>query len=306
MTAYAQPYSDPTDVAGPRIGAFVIDTILMSIVALAVIVPLFNSTAEKVPADQYECVTDGDNDGSVSRGVAKFEVDTTYCFEVGDDVYVIPPDDENVFTLQWLSIYFGIQALNLVVLQGLTGASVGKHLLGLRVIREDGRIANIGWAALRWIILFIDQIFCFMPGIILLFTTKGHRRLGDMAASTFVVRKSAVGAPPQVPGVNVPAWPAGVGGYPGPGAPGAWGAQPPQQPGTWAPPGAGYSSPQQSGPAPGQPPAGPAPGGAPGGGAGGDGPTWDPARNAYIQYDRAQQAWVQWNDDAQEWRPIDQ
>src|SRR5699024_12932 len=91
---------------------------------------------------------------------------------------------------------------------------------------------------------FIDTLCFFLPGAILVFTTKGHRRLGDMAAGTFVVSKQAVGTPPHVPGVTAPEWPAAGGygaGY-GAGA-GAWGAGGYGAPGGYGPgAGAGYGT----------------------------------------------------------------
>jgi hypothetical protein len=175
--------------------------------------------------------------------------------------------------------------------------------VGLRVIRQDGRKAGIGWAALRFVLLFVDSLCCFLPGAILVFTTKGHRRLGDMAAGTFVVRKDQVGTPPQVPGVTAPAYAAQVPGYgyQPQGGPGGWPSSP-SAPSGWSAPDAGASGSTWSPPAS-TPGAGTA---APAARSGGEGPTWDAARNAYIQYDRDQAAWVQWDDGAGAWRPIDQ
>ncbi len=45
--------------------------------------------------------------------------------------------------------FFGF--LDFVLLQGLKGASVGKMLMGMRVVREDGSELGMGWAFLRWL-----------------------------------------------------------------------------------------------------------------------------------------------------------
>lgn len=268
---YAQPQADPTNVVGRRIGAYLIDTLIMVAIIGALIYPLFMSASVETPSNRASCPSFSDD----SEFTSDFELDASICIELGDTVRYVPVGDEDGFVAQFYGIAIVIPILNLVVLQGLTGASLGKLLLGLRVIRQDGTKAGLGWAALRWLLLIVDGACCAIIGLVLVFTTKGHRRLGDMAASTFVVAKHAVGTPPQVPGITAPVTtPYGA---PVPGAAptaGAWGAQP-QGPASPSAPNA-------------------------------EGPTWDPARNAYIQYDKDQGAWVQWNDTAQAWGPIDQ
>ncbi|HET8929968.1 MAG TPA: hypothetical protein VFN21_04860, partial [Acidimicrobiales bacterium] len=41
-----------------------------------------------------------------------------------------------------------------------------------------------------------------------------------------------------------------------------------------------------------------------GGGYEADKPTWDDARNAYIQYDSERSEWLEYDDTAKEWKPI--
>lgn len=286
---YAQPQADPTNVVGRRIGAYAIDLVLMALVIAAFVVPVFISALETDTTGVIDCTT-----GSSFDDERFDENSPAFCFDDGDDVRYVPQDEEGTLTAQVYGIAFLVQALNLLVLQGLTGASLGKLILGLRVIRTDGRKAGIGWAALRWILLFVDSFCFFLPGAILVFVTKGHRRLGDMAAGTFVVRKEHVGAPPQVPGVTGPATWAPTGGGYGAAPGGSWPAGP-AAPGGWTPP-AGPTPPSSTW----------APGGDAAAAPSGEGPTWDGARNAYIQYDRDRSAWVQWDDTTKEWRPIDQ
>lgn len=292
---YAQPQADPTSVVGRRIGAFAIDGLLIALLAVLAIYPLFMSASKSTSSEGVSCASSNFGSDSPSSSADR-EIRSSYCFELGDTIRYIPDGETGSFTAQFYGITFGLSALNLVVLQGLTGASSGKLLVGLRVIRQDGSKAGIGWAALRWILLSVDQICCFLPGAILVFTTKGHRRLGDMAASTFVVRKDAVGTPPQVPGVTAPAWPVPNQGYQPQGQ--AWGQAGPAQGAGWSPPAGGA-----------WPPAGPAAPTATGDPAampGADAPTWDGARNAYIQYDHDLAAWMQWSDATNSWQPIDQ
>ncbi len=295
---YAQPQADPTSVVGRRIGAYAIDSLLIGLLFFAAIYPLFMSASTEIPSEGVTCSSSTFENNSPSSPSDR-EIDSPFCFQIGDSVRYIPKDDSGAFTGQFYGIGFGLAALNLVVVQGLTGASIGKLLLGLRVIRQDGSKAGIGWAALRWVLLYVDGFCCFLPGLILVFTTKGHRRLGDMAASSFVVRKEAVGTPPQVPGITAAAWPMPNQGFQPQGQ--AWGTGQ-GTPGTgWSPPGQGGAWPPTSPPA-----SASASTGDPSAMPGADAPTWDAARNAYIQYDHDLAAWMQWSDATNSWQPIDQ
>jgi len=116
----------------------------------------------------------------------------------------------------------------LVVLQGFTGWTIGKLVTGIRVVREDGRPPGLVKALVRWLLWVVDAFPYFLPlvGFIVGLTTVGHRRVGDMAAKTFVVRSSAAGSPIVVPGLTAP---------PPVGSAGGWGAPPPTASPTAAP-----------------------------------------------------------------------
>lgn len=256
MTAYASPPTDPTNVVGRRIAAYLIDALIALVIVMAVTVPAFTATAQKVGTRGRSNFCDPYNDRD------------DLCLPLGDSAYILRKGDFGGV----LGAFYGTGAawlvLNSVVLQGLTGGTVGKLLLGLRVVRHDGRRAGVGWSALRTLLLPIDSLCLGAIGLVATFTSRGHRRLGDMVASTLVVPKQYEGHPVNVAGLTTVA--VGSGG----GAPGPWGTPLPGPPATVA--------------------------------GNGNGPTWDPARNAYIQYDRTRSSWVQWNDTSKEWRPIDQ
>lgn len=211
--------------------------------------------------------------------------------------------------------------LNNVVLQGQTGASAGKHALGLRVISEETYgLADFGKCALRWVVSILDVMFCFLIGLIMIATTERHRRLGDMAAKTLVVDKNSVGRSPMSAG--------GAGPYATPYGQAPYGVSPtPTQappPGGWSPPPAGnWAPPTQTStpsafdnPAPStfgapaqQPPmvqqpqaAAPQPAAQPQQAAAE--PQWDAARNTYIVFDQSSNRWMQWNNTTQQWTPI--
>jgi hypothetical protein len=207
------------------------------------------------------------------------------------------------------------------VLTGISGFSIGKGLVGLRVIRQrDGRLCGLGRSLLRWLLWIVDWAPYCLPvvGLVTGLTTKGHRRVGDMAAGTLVVDKHDVGVVPVVPGLNAmapPPWgpsvtaPPPVWGPPtAPPAPSSWGA-PAASPPSWGQPAPAQPSPPSWGqpaqptspPSWGQPTSPPM---ATNVNPGVDSPLWDDARDAYIQWDPEIAAWVQWDDGARAWRPI--
>ncbi len=272
---YAQPLADPTAVMGRRIGAYFIDALLGLVILAILLIPLASSIADKrtfatsgEAADFCQQINDGTfGTSETGTDTNSFAGNDRFCVPLGTTTYSVTADDMNSFSGRMYGMGFLASGVNLLLLQGLTGASVGKYLTGLRVIRADGTTVGIGWNALRWLLLIVDGFCCALVGLITAFSSKGHRRVGDMAAGTFVVRKNSVGTPIDIAGVTTPAYP-------------------PYQPYQQAQP---YQTYQQGQPAPNP-----------------EGPTWDAARSAYIQYDREQAAWVQWDDATQAWRPIDQ
>src|SRR3546814_11777769 len=79
--------------------------------------------------------------------------------------------------------------------------------LPIGVVGEDGRAPGLGKALLRWVLWVLDGFPYVLPlvGGIVALTTVGHRRVGDMAAKTFVVDRGAMGSPIVVPGLTAPA-----------------------------------------------------------------------------------------------------
>ena len=87
------------------------------------------------------------------------------------------------------TLFFGL-------LPGITGASPGKSLLGIRVVRADG--TKPGWkrGLLRSVCWGLDGLMLVLPTAMWLAAlTPRHRRLGDYAAQTYVVRRDAAGRP---------------------------------------------------------------------------------------------------------------
>lgn len=77
-----------------------------------------------------------------------------------------------------------------VLLEGLAGVTLGKRLLGIRVIRTDGARPGLGRGLVRNLLRLIDGLPAFsLLGIYLILTSIERARLGDRAAGTRVVRR---------------------------------------------------------------------------------------------------------------------
>jgi uncharacterized RDD family membrane protein YckC len=75
-------------------------------------------------------------------------------------------------------------------LEGYLGQTLGKMLLGIKVVREDsGGVPGLGGAALRTVLRIVDGIFFDLVAFISVLASQKNKRLGDMVAHTLVVRK---------------------------------------------------------------------------------------------------------------------
>lgn len=78
-----------------------------------------------------------------------------------------------------------------ITLEGLFGSTVGKMILGLRVVKLDG--SAISWRAsvVRNLLRFVDGIVFYLVGAILIWTSPQRQRLGDRLAETVIIRLEA-------------------------------------------------------------------------------------------------------------------
>lgn len=176
--------ADPTKVMGRRVVAFLIDGVLISLVVGL----LFFMMATRVH-----------DAGKAYCNFLAAEDATKECIQLGDVAYVLEEDDALLLNV----VAIGLAFVALVVLTATTGASPGKLVVGLRVVDAQGRRCSFGRALGRWAVLVVDQGCCFVGFFVAAFTHP-HRRLGDMAAGTYVVAKSSVGRPVGTPAVVPP------------------------------------------------------------------------------------------------------
>ncbi|MGA3263115.1 MAG: RDD family protein [Terracidiphilus sp.] len=69
------------------------------------------------------------------------------------------------------------------------GRTPGKRIARIRVIQRSGRAIGLFESMTRNLVRYVDQLpFFYAVGVIVMFVTKQHQRLGDLAAGTLVVR----------------------------------------------------------------------------------------------------------------------
>ena len=95
------------------------------------------------------------------------------------------------------AFYFPFLAV-FVLMQGRTGYTPGKLLRGIRVVGADWRPPGRRRALIRTLMWVVDGLPCFVPLLGLVVAARRHdiRRLGDLAAKTYVVRRTSLPPPP--------------------------------------------------------------------------------------------------------------
>ncbi len=87
-------------------------------------------------------------------------------------------------------LYGVIVVLYYILLEGYLGQTVGKMLLGIKVVREDdGEVPGLGGATIRTLLRIVDGILSYSVAFITVLISGKNQRFGDMAAHTLVVRK---------------------------------------------------------------------------------------------------------------------
>ena len=76
------------------------------------------------------------------------------------------------------------------------GRTPGKRVARIRVIQRSGRAIGLFESMARNFVRYVDQLpFFYAVGVIAIFVTRQHQRLGDLAAGTLVVRDRLEEAP---------------------------------------------------------------------------------------------------------------
>jgi uncharacterized RDD family membrane protein YckC len=76
-----------------------------------------------------------------------------------------------------------------VLMEGYLGQTVGKMLLGIKVVREGtGEVPGLQGAAIRTVLRIVDGFFFYLVAFISVLASAKNQRLGDMVANTLVVK----------------------------------------------------------------------------------------------------------------------
>ncbi|MTI23280.1 RDD family protein [Fulvivirga sp. RKSG066] len=100
------------------------------------------------------------------------------------------PNDEGGYTLSndskswWIFIFWVIY---FPIIESIRGQTLGKLILGLRVITKTGNAISFGQAFKRHLMDMIDFFFFGLVAIITVKNTPDHQRVGDLLAKTIVV-----------------------------------------------------------------------------------------------------------------------
>ena len=232
----AAPPAEPSRAVVLRLCAWLLDLFLYVLVLFLTFLLLAERTkvGESIFGDTF-CSTLGETESF------------NECFELNGTAWYTTGGRTIAHAALLLAWFLGVH----VILQGLTGGSLGKLATGVRVVREDGRRPGVGRALVRGLLWAVDGLPCCAPivGLITMLATDRKQRVGDLVAGTFVVRADERGRPVRPAGST--SAPPGAGSYPSPpGYPPPSAYPPASQAPPGYPPDPGYPTPPQSYPPP--------------------------------------------------------
>lgn len=78
--------------------------------------------------------------------------------------------------------------LYFIALEGAGGQTVGKRMMGIAVVKSDGRTADMKAATVRNLLRIVDSIPAFyVVGIVVMLLSGDGQRVGDLLGDTVVV-----------------------------------------------------------------------------------------------------------------------
>ena len=138
-------HGNPGEVIGRRIGAALIDLLLMIVLFVALAFAI--------------------GDTETSEG--------NFTIELTGGPFVL-----------YLLLNFGYY----IALEATSGQTLGKRLVGIRVTKVDGSPPGWGGSAVRNVLRIVDGLCLYIVGLVTMIATDKKQRVGDLAASTVVVR----------------------------------------------------------------------------------------------------------------------
>jgi uncharacterized RDD family membrane protein YckC len=111
-------------------------------------------------------------------------------------VWLMSPEDHNWVRGWFISdpiclIFLIIMTLYMILLEGWLGFTLGKRLVGLRVIGKEGGRPGLWRSTVRNVLRLVDCLPTFnILGVILILRSSERARFGDRIAGTRVIRSS--------------------------------------------------------------------------------------------------------------------
>jgi len=121
-------------------------------------------------------------------------------------IFSAPLLGEEVLTGVIMAVGFVLAGLvailyHIVLEAAWSGRTLGKRLLGLRVVKDSGVPIGFWDALIRNLLRMVDYLPSFyLVGVVTIFASPLHKRIGDLAAGTVVIKErslKAAAAPPR-------------------------------------------------------------------------------------------------------------
>ncbi|MEG6584166.1 RDD family protein [Dendrosporobacter sp. 1207_IL3150] len=96
------------------------------------------------------------------------------------------------FTLEGIGFYITmlLSFAYYIYFEGVRGATIGKLIIGLKVVKLDGTPCDTKAAVVRTVARIIDGLpFAYLLGALSIWVSVNNQRIGDRLAGTIVVRK---------------------------------------------------------------------------------------------------------------------
>ncbi|MFN0091141.1 MAG: RDD family protein [Acidimicrobiales bacterium] len=185
-----EPLRDPTAVVARRVVALLIDLLVVAVVVLPV---YWASSATRLPDPSQLAFTEHP-EAAGTCGELTVEIGGKLFDKCAATVlsgnYVVEAPWRSTATV--LTFAAAVLAM-FVIVQGLSGATVGKAICAIRTVDGAGASPGLGRALLRTVV----DIPVF--GLVVAALTSRHQRIGDMVAATFVVDRDEAGRPLLTP-----------------------------------------------------------------------------------------------------------
>lgn len=88
-----------------------------------------------------------------------------------------------VINCLWSLAYFAYY----ILLESNSGQTLGKKVVKIKVVKEDGSAITMGDAVVRNILRIVDGFAFYLVGAVFVWTSPAKQRLGDKLAKTIVV-----------------------------------------------------------------------------------------------------------------------